>query len=95
MSQQEHPDKPAPDNEPEVAPPAAEPVVSPRTPGRFGRFVRHHATQLVAVGLLAAALGGGLGAMAAHEEGGEGAHQEHHRGDHEGNHDSDHEDGDR
>lgn len=108
MSQQEHPEKPtpdnepeavvpAPDNEPEAAVPAPEPVAAetPRTRGRVNRFVRHHATQLVAVGLLAAVIGGGVGAIATHKEGGDRVHQEHHRGDHEGNHEGDHEDGDR
>ncbi|HEX8870484.1 MAG TPA: hypothetical protein VF821_32765, partial [Lentzea sp.] len=73
----------------------------PRTPGRFGRFIRHRATQLVAVGLVAAVVGAGAAAIASHEEGGDRIHQEHHRGDHRGDHEghqeSDHEnnDGDR
>lgn len=52
---------------PPPPPPAATPAVAvPVGPGRGRRFVRHRATQLVAVGLLGLVLGGGIvGAVAA------------------------------
>ncbi|MEU4805870.1 hypothetical protein [Actinosynnema sp. NPDC023587] len=39
------------------------PHVPPTTRGGFGRFARHRATQLVAVGLIGLVLGGGLVAL--------------------------------
>ncbi|MET9226527.1 hypothetical protein [Lentzea sp. NPDC003310] len=52
---------------PPPPPPAATPSAAvPTPPGRGRRFVRHRATQLVAVGLLGLVLGGGIvGAIAA------------------------------
>ncbi|WP_143091510.1 hypothetical protein [Lentzea albida] len=52
---------------PPPPPPAATPAAAvPAGPGRGRRFVRHRATQLVAVGLLGLVLGGGIvGAVAA------------------------------
>jgi uncharacterized protein HemX len=93
LSQQEQPENPSADSPPEAV--SEQPPPPPeRTRGRAARFVRHRATQLVAVGLLAAVIGGGAGVLAVHEEGESGHHREHRQGhdqNNEGDHEGDHE----
>lgn len=93
MSQQEPPpENPTTDSAPEAV--SEQPPSPPRTPGRAARFVRHRATQLVAVAVLAVAIGGGVTALVMHEEGDSGTQQERHGShgdDHESDHDNDHE----
>ncbi|ALG11756.1 hypothetical protein [Kibdelosporangium phytohabitans] len=48
---------------PPPPPPPPPPPVAARTPGGFGRFVRHRATQIVAAGLAGLVIGGGVVAL--------------------------------
>ncbi|MFI9812017.1 hypothetical protein [Saccharothrix variisporea] len=54
---------------PPAAPPAADHPTPPRRGAAVGRFARHRATQLVAVGLLGLVLGGGFVALLDHDRG--------------------------
>jgi hypothetical protein len=51
----------------EAPPPPPAQTAAARTPGGFGRFVRHRATQIVAAGLAGLVIGGGAVALISHD----------------------------
>jgi hypothetical protein len=74
---------PTPDAAPDPTPPPPPPPPPPAAtgPGGFGRFVRHRATHLVAVGLAGLIIGGGVVALvAANDEDGQQGPESRHGG---------------